>query len=59
MHSKNMEHIHCSKNSNPVCFIIPPALMKKILLEGTHEQKEKILYTYGLSNRIRGYKEDR
>jgi Zn-dependent metalloprotease len=48
--------MHCSKNSNHVCFIIPSVIMEKILLEGTHEQKEKILYTYGLSKRVRGYR---
>lgn len=53
---RNINFGNYTKSLDHVCFVVPSVIMEKILLEGTSEQKENLLYTYGLSKRVRGYR---
>lgn len=38
------------------CFILPSSILEKVIKEGKGGQRDKALYTYGLSKRMRGYR---
>lgn len=46
----------CSATHSGTCFILPSSILEKVIKEGKAGQRDKALYTYGLSKRMRGFR---
>jgi Zn-dependent metalloprotease len=46
----------CNGTHQGTCFILPSPILEQVIKEGKPGQRDKALYTYGLSKRMRGFR---
>jgi Zn-dependent metalloprotease len=52
----NHHNKSCNGTHQGTCFILPSPILEQVIKEGKPGQRDKALYTYGLSKRMRGFR---
>ena len=49
-------NLSCGSRHAGTCYILPSSILEQVIKEGKAGQRDKALYTYGLSKRMRGFR---